>query len=226
MDLRDIFACSACGIPMDWGQAHFRVTCGCDRSDPGLSGPVGGLGAGVGLNIRHARPDDGPALKALCLRFFHHTDLIAYGRTYEITECDSLVAERDGRLVGLLAYVWRHDDAGAISDCLVVAFAVAGGDQGRGVGARLQDWLEGDCRGRGVTRMVLSTTNDNLPALYFYQRHGFRIAEVLPTVIQDELKRILGGAEPPGFGGIPVRDEIRLVKELGDHADAPQGDPA
>ncbi len=205
MDLRDIFACSACGIPMDWGQAHFRVTCGCDRSD-GRSA----IGPGVGLNIRHARPDDGPALKALCLRFFHHTDLIAYGRKYEITDCQSLVAERDGRLVGMLAYVWRGEE----EDCLVVAFAVAGGAQGLGVGARLQNWLEGDCRGRGVSRMVLSTTNDNMPALYFYQRHGFRIADVLPGVIQDELKRILKGAEPPGFGGIPVRDEIRLEKDL------------
>jgi len=216
MDLRDIFACSACGIPMDWGQAHFRVTCGCDRSDvtPGSGG-----GLGVGLNIRHARPDDGSSLKALCMRFFHHTDLIAYGHTYEITDCQSLVAERDGRLMGLLAYVWREADEDRDGDCLVVAFAVAGGDQGRGVGARLQDWLEGDCRGRSVTRMVLSTTNDNLPALYFYQRHGFRIAEVQTGVIQEELKRILGGAEPAGFGGIPVRDEIRLVKELGEHAE-------
>ncbi len=207
MDLRDIFACSACGIPMDWKQAHFRVTCGCDRSDPGV---------GAGLNIRQARRDDRPALTALCLRFFHHTDLISYGRSYEITDCESLVAERDGRLVGLLAYVWREDE----EDCLIVAFAVAGGDQGRGVGARLQDWLEGDCRGRDVSRMVLSTTNDNLPALYFYQRHGFRIASVLPGVIQEELKRILRGVEPPGFGGIPVRDEIRLEKQL----EAQEGD--
>lgn len=199
MDLRDIFACSACGVPMDWEQAHLRVTCGCDRT-----------GGRTEIHIRRARPDDGPALNALCLHFFHHTDLFAYGRTYEIRGCDALVAERDGRIVGLLGYAFR-DEPG---DCLIVAFAVAGGAQGLGVGARLQDWLEGECRGRGVGRMVLSTTNDNMPALYFYQRHGFVIAEVLPGVVRDELKRLLGGAEPPGFGGIPVRDEIRLEKDL------------
>ena len=200
MDLRDIFACSACGIPMDWEQAHMRVTCGCDRSG----------GSSVGLHIRKARRDDGPALRALCLRFFHHTDLISYGGKFEITDCESLVAERDGRLVGLLAYLWREGEG----DCLVVAFAVAGGDQGRGVGAQLQGWLEGECRGRGVERLILSTTNDNLPALYFYQRRGFQIVSVLPGVIQEELRSILSGAEPPGFGGIPVRDEIRLQKHL------------
>ena len=203
MDLRDIFACSACGVPMDWEQAHMRVTCGCDR-----------VGGRADLRIRHSRPDDTPALHALCLHFFHHTNLIAYGAVHDLADCESLVAERDGRVVGLLAYIYRRPDPEAPMDCLVVAFAVGGGEQGRGVGARLQDWLEGECRGKGVRRMVLSTTNDNLPALYFYQRHGFRIAEVLPGVIQEELKRILGGAEPPGFGGIPVRDEVRLEKDL------------
>jgi hypothetical protein len=82
------------------------------------------------------------------------------------------------------------------------------------VGAQLQGWLEGECRGRGVERLILSTTNDNLPALYFYQRRGFQIVSVLPGVIQEQLRSILSGAEPPGFGGIPVRDEIRLQKHL------------
>jgi len=183
---------------MDWAQAHLRVTCGCDR--PG--------GASSDLILRRATPDDVPALQALCLRFFHHTDLITWGGKYEIGECDSLVAERDGNLVGLLSYVYPEDS------CLVVAFAVAGGEQGRGVGARLQGWLEGECRGRGIRTLLLSTTNDNLPALYFYQRHGFRIREVLPGEVESALRDILGGAEPEGFGGIPVRDEVRLEKVL------------
>jgi len=198
MDLREIFACSACGVPMDWAAAHLRVTCGCDRSG---SPPAD-------LDLRRARPNDAPALQALCLRFFHHTDLITYGRIYEIGDCSNLVAERDGQLVGLLSYT-HQDDV-----CLVVAFAVAGGEQGRGVGARLQGWLEGECRGRGVEKMILSTTNDNLPALYFYQRHGFRISEVLPDAVRQALREILGVEEPDGFGGIPVRDEIRLEKYL------------
>ena len=204
MDLREIFACSACGVPMDWAQAHLRVTCGCDRT--GAPAPD--------LSIRRARGTDVPALMALCLRFFSHTDLIAYGRKYEITDCENLVAERAGQLLGLLSYLYRGDE------CLVVAFAVAGGEQGRGVGARLQDWIEGECRGRGIRRMVLSTTNDNLPALYFYQRHGFCINEVLPGAIRQTLKDILGGEEPDGFGGIPVRDEIRLAKDLPAESDS------
>jgi len=62
--------------------------------------------------------------------------------------------------------------------------------------------------------MLLSTTNDNLPALYFYQRQGFRISEVLPGEIRRALREILGVEEPDGFGGIPVRDEVRLEKDL------------
>lgn len=67
-------------------------------------------------------------------------------------------------------------------------------------------------RGAGLRTMILSTSNDNLPALYFYQRRGFVIEQVLPGVA---LKHHQASGEPEiGFGGIPVRDEIRLVKGL------------
>lgn len=198
MDLREIFACSACGVPMDWADAHLRVSCGCHREKRKTHS----------LTLRRATEEDTPALKALCLRFFQHTDLITFGQRYELTDCESLVAVRDSKLTGLISYVYQEDT------CLVVAFAVAGGEQARGVGAQLQDWLEGECLGLGITRMILSTTNDNLPALYFYQRHGFHITQVLPNEIGRALEEIFGGHVPDGFGGIPIRDEVRLEKQL------------
>ena len=54
-------------------------------------------------------------------------------------------------------------------------------------------------------------TNDNLPALYFYQRRGYCVAEWIPNGAERHAKR----AGVLGFGGIPIRDEVRLEKLIG-----------
>ncbi len=54
-------------------------------------------------------------------------------------------------------------------------------------------------------------TNDNIPALYFYQRRGYRLARVLPGGVAAHLRETEQAA---GFAGIPIRDEIQLVKEI------------
>jgi hypothetical protein len=60
-----------------------------------------------------------------------------------------------------------------------------------------------------LSRLVVATTNDNLPALYFYQRRGYRLTHVIPEAVIAHLRQ-----EQAGFAGIPVRDEIRLEKRL------------
>jgi hypothetical protein len=55
----------------------------------------------------------------------------------------------------------------------------------------------------------VTTTNDNLPALYFYQRRGYRITGLVPGSVLAHT-----GGELVGFAGIPVRDEVQLEKLL------------
>jgi ribosomal protein S18 acetylase RimI-like enzyme len=59
----------------------------------------------------------------------------------------------------------------------------------------------------------LITTNDNLPALRLYQRHGF----VLAAVRLDELaatRRRKPEIPATGHAGIPIRDELELERTL------------
>jgi len=65
-------------------------------------------------------------------------------------------------------------------------------------------------RRRGATRVVLATTNDPLPALYFYQRRGYRVVEVVPDAWREHAELTIG----VGFAGIPVLDELRLDKAI------------
>ena len=68
---------------------------------------------------------------------------------------------------------------------------------------------EAETRAHGLSRLVMVTSNDDLPALYLYQRWGFMITEVKPGAILAH-----HGREEPGFAHIPVRDEIRLERRL------------
>jgi hypothetical protein len=58
--------------------------------------------------------------------------------------------------------------------------------------------------------MIVTITNDNIPALYFYQRRGYRLSAIL----RDSVAAHTRDRETVGFAGIPVLDEIQLVKYL------------
>lgn len=60
-------------------------------------------------------------------------------------------------------------------------------------------------------RIWLITTNDNLNALGFYQKRGFRIKAVYPGAV-DEARRIKPEIPLAASNGIPIRDEIELEK--------------
>ena len=112
-----------------------------------------------------------------------------------------LVAELEGRPVGLVTYMQEGDGVEIAYLETVV--------QGAGIGTKLLDAVERETR---TSRVWLVTTNDNLDALRFYQRRGFRISAVLPGAV-DESRRSMKPMIPEvGRFGIPIRDEIILER--------------
>jgi ribosomal protein S18 acetylase RimI-like enzyme len=59
----------------------------------------------------------------------------------------------------------------------------------------------------------LVTTNDNVDAIRFYQRRGYRIASIDRGAV-DRARSIKPSIPLIGFHGIPIRDELTLVKDL------------
>jgi ribosomal protein S18 acetylase RimI-like enzyme len=117
-----------------------------------------------------------------------------------------MVAEMKGELAGALAYR-------LLPDALhVVALATDPMWQRSGVASHLVAEVEVLARRHGLRKLVFATSNDNLPALYFYQRRGWVITEVAPGALVPH-RTARGGV---GFAGIAVRDEIRLAKTLED----------
>jgi GNAT superfamily N-acetyltransferase len=84
-------------------------------------------------------------------------------------------------------------------------------DQWTGVGTALLAAVE-----RKARRLWLLTTNDNVDALRFYQRRGFRLAELHPGGVEESRARLKPEIPETGEYGIPIRDELILEKEVGE----------
>ena len=80
-------------------------------------------------------------------------------------------------------------------------------------------YLELSCRAQAAqetaaSRLWLVTTNDNLDALRFYQRRGFRVADVRPGALDDARRSLKPTIPEVGRFGIPIRDEIILERRV------------
>ena len=83
----------------------------------------------------------------------------------------------------------------------------------QGIGTALIDALAADLAARGIREIRVTTTNDNLDAMRFYQRRGFRIAALRPGAVAEA--RLLKPSIPAvGNYGIARHDEVELVQVL------------
>lgn len=155
------------------------------------------------LTVRPAEAVDRAWIAELALYFWGEAEVECFGREYDVRHLPAFLICDDGQVVGLASYAVEGD---ALN---LVMLNVLPGHQGRGAGRALVTAVEQAARTRGLSRVVVATSNDDLPALYLYQRCGFRLTGLAAGRLVEH-----HGGEEPGWAGIPVRDEIRLEKRL------------
>ena len=126
------------------------------------------------------------------------------GELIDVLALRGFVAEEDGRPLGIVTY--RRDG----NEC-ELAF-IAAFERHKGIGtALLGAMLEAVI---GCDRIWLVTTNDNLDALRFYQRRGFRLVALRSGAVDDARALLKPQIGTIGEFGIPLRDELELELEL------------
>jgi GNAT superfamily N-acetyltransferase len=117
-----------------------------------------------------------------------------------------LIATAGDQRAGLLTYIERG------GECEILTLHAV--RQWAGAGSALIAAIRDLAASRGCRRLWVVTTNDNVDALRFYQRRGFRLAVVRPGAV-DESRRSLKPEIPlTGAYGIPLRDELELELPL------------
>jgi GNAT superfamily N-acetyltransferase len=166
---------------------------------------VGQHPPGAPLTIRPAGPDDYDRVEELTLYFWDETVVDCFDRQYDVLACPAFLALEGEEVVGVASYAVEE-----MWDAVVlVTLSILPDCQGRDGGRALINAVRDVAEQQNLGRLIVVTSNDDLPALVLYQRYGFRISEVVPG----RLARDHGG-EFPGFADILVRDEIRLEYQI------------
>jgi GNAT superfamily N-acetyltransferase len=125
-----------------------------------------------------------------------------HGNQFRPAELGGYIAERAGRIVGLVTY-------DLVGDTLEIVTLNAI-ERRVGIGTLLIEATASKARHSGCHDVRLTTTNDNVDALRFYQRRGFRLAELRPGAV-DRSRRTKPEIPRTGDYGIPLHDEIDLT---------------
>lgn len=111
------------------------------------------------------------------------------------------VAESNGEWVGLVTYQIVGDS------CEVVTLNSL--KPGQGIGGALLDAVKQVATEAGCRRLWLSTSNDNLAALRFYQKWGLVLARLYPNIVA-QWRKLKPEIPLIGNEGIPLRDALEL----------------
>lgn len=157
------------------------------------------------MQVRPAAPKDHDRVEAFLVA--NNADHVA--RRGELVEADrypALIAEGDGELAGVLTYVLSGQACEVLTLHATVLY--------QGTGTALLEAAERIARAAGCQRLWLITTNDNIDAMRFYQRRGFRMAAIYADAVTQSRRRLKPGIPDIGDYRIPIRDEVEFEKLL------------
>lgn len=133
--------------------------------------------------------------------------MVSRGRLHQADQLPGYVAVLSGVRAGLLTY--RIDEG----ELEVVTLYVR--PRQRGVGTRLLNQALQVARREGCRRLWLITTNDNDPAIAFYQRRGMKLVAVHRGALA-ESRKLKPEIPLIGLGGKPIEDEIEFETQIRD----------
>jgi GNAT superfamily N-acetyltransferase len=131
--------------------------------------------------------------------------VVGHGTLYAPADLPGYVALEKTEPVGLVTYSVDGERCEIVTIDSLVA--------GRGIGSALLEAVAEAARTAGCRRLWLITTNDNLPALRFYQKRGFVLAALRREAVA-ESRKLKPEIPLVGLDGIPIRDELELEREL------------
>jgi len=188
-----VYRCDACGKQLCTDHLKLRTVCPHCIKKTTLAY----------ANNKVASDEERETVRELVRRFWGEEEQLTFGRKFMVAELPTYAAKVGNNIIGFVSFT-EADDA-----IIIAALGVLPLYQGSGVGIGLVEKVEDEAKRMHKKRLLVSTSNDDLPALAFYQSLGFQIYEVKLNVIAEK-----HGEISDGIGGLPVRDELRLQKIL------------
>lgn len=156
-------------------------------------------------NLRALQLSDQTWVRSFLEKHWGAAQIVTCGRVHQAECLPGFVIEQAGCPVGLVTYCLADQACEVVSLDSVV--------QGQGIGTRLLAEVLSLARRQGCRRVWLITSNDNTPALRFYQKRGFRLVAIHREALT-AARRLKPQIPWLGLDGIPICDEIELEINL------------
>lgn len=160
------------------------------------------------VRVRPITDSDRPTLARLLGDQWATTTVVVHETVFRPAALPGIVALHnnqlhDNQLSGVLTY----DIDGDALEIVTVDVLRSGDD----VAAVLLDAAIEEASRRGLSRVAVTITNDNLEALRFYQRKGFHLTALRIDVVR-QTRRLKPQTPEIGKHDIPLRDELDLER--------------
>src|ERR1700730_4115327 len=171
-----------------------------DEEDLGLSEKA------LSMEVRDKEPADQTWVENVLTERWGGLQVIAHNEIFDAHLLPALIA---GEKLGLATFRFRQMNQIKVAELITLDALTPQ----QGVGTALVEALVSKLRAEKVMMLRVTTTNDNLNALRFYQRRGFRLTAVRPGAV-DEARRTKPSISTIGEYGIPIHDEIELERQV------------
>ena len=127
--------------------------------------------------------------------------MVVHGESFDLSMADGWYALEDNEIVGLITY--------QLIDKAMEILSLDSLREKQGIGTALLGQAVKHAKDIGIKRIILTTTNDNLSALRFYQKRGFDIFKINLNAVE-QCRKIKPEIPLISMDGIPIKHEIEL----------------
>ncbi|MCH5192358.1 MAG: GNAT family N-acetyltransferase [Oscillospiraceae bacterium] len=157
------------------------------------------------MDIQNIDQPNRERIDAFIVRQWFSMQMVVHGESIDLSEAAGYYAMEDDEIIGLITY--------RITDNEMEILSLDSLRENKGIGTALLNKVTLKAVEIGCSKIKLITTNDNLAALWFYQKRGFDMVRLYCNALEQS-RKIKPEIPLIGENGIPLKHEIELEMSL------------
>ncbi|HZG10904.1 MAG TPA: GNAT family N-acetyltransferase [Kurthia gibsonii] len=157
------------------------------------------------MQIRIIHDEIRQTVKQFFITHWGNSEMVVSTGVYHCDQLEGFYVMDEEEIIGLVTYRIKQQEVEIISlDCIY---------EGKGIGSALLNRVEEVAKTHQLQKISLITTNDNLHAIRFYQKRGYRVTEIRLDAVKRA--RLIKPTIPLfSTDQIAIQDEWLLEKSL------------
>lgn len=134
---------------------------------------------------------------------WYTTTMVIRGKQIDMTQTEGFFLLEKENIIGLLTYI--------VYDGILEITSLDSLRENQGIGSALVNMAVREAAERGLQKIVLMTTNDNINAIRFYQKRGFDMVRLFRNAV-DAARKLKPEIPLIGENAIPLHHEIEFER--------------